>query len=257
MTIRGFLLACAIILLPCGAQAAMPQLPCAGSVPPAYSPPGADPVIAIWHAADLEQGKWQPPGCTGWAGAARSSLVVSLAGSFHFDGTLDRLLARAGAISQLPNVQYWSTTDKKWRPLAYDASALTGPNAKSRRADFTAADLAKDADLYYWEKDSRSGEIVYRLRVYENAPDRVLLASENVTPVRQFLMTMFKPGALQSVIAIQRLSPGIFGVTILSRTGEGTSFLAQGHDASYVNRAVALYRQLAGTKTDQEPPGAR
>src|SRR4029077_12201770 len=107
------------------------------STAPAYPPPEALPVIAIWHAGALAQGKWQPPSCTGWAPASRSKLVITLNGSFHFDGMMDQLLARIGAISQLRNVQYWSTTDKKWRPLAYDASALTGPNAKDRRADFS------------------------------------------------------------------------------------------------------------------------
>ena len=117
--------------------------------------------------------------------------------------------------------------------------------------------MIKNAKLYYWEDDSRSGEIVYRLSVFENTPDRAVVASENITPVRKFFVTLFKPGTLQSTIFIQRLSAGRFGIYILSRTGEGISTLAEGHDDSYVNRAVALYRQLAGIKTDQEPAAAR
>jgi hypothetical protein len=246
-------LTCALFAL--GAQAAVPQPPCAGT--PAYPAPGVAPAIALWHASDLEQAQWQPPACTGWPPASRSKLVVALSGSFRFDGKISDLLARAGAISTLAQVQYWSTTDKKWRPLAYGASALTGPDPKSRRGDFTVSDLTKDAALYYWENDTRSGEAVYRLRVYENTPERAVIASENITPIRRFFMTLFQPGALQTVMFIQRLSPGVVGVYSLSRTGPGTSLLADGHDESYVNRAVALYRQLAGIKTDQEPPAAR
>jgi hypothetical protein len=247
-------LACALFAL--GAQAAgLPQPPCNGPPSPAYPPPGAPPAIAVWHGSDLDQARWQPPACTGWTG--RSRLVVALAGSFRFDGKIGDLLARAGAISTLPKVQYWSTTDKKWRSLAYGASALTGPDPKSRRGDFSASELTKDADLYYWEDDSRTGEAVYRLRVYESTPDRAIIASENVTAIRRFFLTLFKPGSLQSVMFIQRLSSGVFGVYSLSRTGEGTSGLADGHEESYINRAVALYRQLAGIKTDQEPPAAR
>jgi hypothetical protein len=178
-------------------------------------------------------------------------------GSFRFDGGMGGLLARVGAVSLLRTVQYWSTTDKKWRPLANNASALTGPDVKSRREDFAISELKKGADLYYWQDDTRSGEAVYRLRVYENTPERAVISSENLTPIRRFFVTLFQPGALQSVIFIQHLSPDIFGVYILSRTGEGTSALAEGHAESYVNRAVALYRQLAGIKTDQEPPAAR
>lgn len=183
--------------------------------------------------------------------------MVGLAGSFRFNGGIADLVARIGAISSLAKIQYWSVTDKKWRPLANGAAALTGPDAKSRRGDFSASEMTRGADLYYWEDDSRTGAGVYRLRIYENTPERAVVASENVTPVRQFFMTLFRPGAIQSVMFIQRLSPGIFRVYSLSRTGEGTSGLAEGHDASYVNRAVALYRQIAGIKTDQEPPAAR
>ena len=159
-------LACAMFALGSGAQAAMPQPPCAGGVTPAYPAPEAAPAIAVWHASDLEQGKWRPPGCTGWPSLSRSNLVIALTGSLRFDGDISGLLARIGMISALPKVQYWSTTDKMWRPLAYDASALTGPDAKNRRSDFSPSELTKDADLYYWENDSRSGEATYRLRVY-------------------------------------------------------------------------------------------
>ena len=238
------------------AEAALPQLPCAGGAA-AYPAPGAAPAVSVWHDSDLTAAHWQPPACLGWAAASRSKLLVALSGSFRFDGSMDNLLARVGAISALPKVQYWSTTDKKWRPLAKEASALRGPDAKSRRGDFSAAELVKNATLYSWEDDSRTGEIVYRLRVDESTPERAVLASENITPVRQFFLTLFRPGALQSVMFIQRLSPGVFGVTTLSRTGEGTATLAEGHDASYINRAVALYRQLAGIKTDLEPLAAR
>ena len=239
------------------ALAAGPQPPCAMSAVPAYSAPGAPPTIGIWHSSDLDQSNWQPPKCTGWSPTSRSKLVVALAGSFRFTGSIDQILERAGAISTFRNIRYWSTTDEKWRPFANNAFALESPDKTSRRADFSASDLIKNATLYYWEDDSRSGEIVHRLRVFETTPDRAIIADENITPIRKFFVTLFDPGDLQSTIFIQRLSPDRFGVYILSRTGEASSAFAEGHDGSYVNRAAALYRQLAGIKTDQDPPAAR
>ena len=248
-------LTCATVALGSGAQAAVPAPPC-GGVAPAYPAPGAAPAIAVWHASDLQQANWQPPACTGWRPASPSNLVIVLAGSMRFDGNIGGLLARVGMISALPKIQYWSVTDKRWRSMAYGAAALTGPDGKNRRIDFSPSELVKEADLYYTEDDSRSGEATYRLRVYESTPERAVIATENVTPIRRFFLTLFKPGALQSVMFIQRLSPGVFGVYLINRTGEGTSSFADSHPASYVNRAVAVYRQLAGIKTDQEPPAA-
>ena len=202
------------------------------------------------------QNNWQPPSCTGWLADPRSRLIITLTGSFRFDGPMSMLLARVGTISALRSIQYWSTTEKKWGPLSNDASALTGPDSKSRRRDFSPSELVKGADLYYWEDDARTGPAIYRLRVSESASERFVVSSDNVTPIRRFWFTLFKPGALQSVLIIEHVAPGIFGVSVLNRSGEGSSVLTAGHDSSYVNRATALYRQLAGIKTDQEPPAA-
>jgi hypothetical protein len=253
----ALVVAAAAFSFPVSALAA-PQPPCeTASAAPAFSPPGAAPAVATWHAADLVG--WQPAGCTGWSAASadRSKLVVAVAGSFRFDGAIDRLLARIAAISTLRNVQYWSTTESKWRPLAYDASALSGPDAKSRRADFSAAELSNGASLHYWEDDTRSGEVVTRLAVRARTADAAVLTTENITPIRRFMVTLFPPGALQTVLVIRRISPKVWGAYLLSRTSNDSSMLAGGHEASYINRAVALYRQIAGIPTNQEPPAMR
>ncbi len=239
------------------AQAAGPQLPCDTSGSYVYPPAGVPPTIGIWHASDLAQANWQPPGCTGWPAGSHAKLIVTLTGSIHFDGEMDGLLAKIGAISTLKDISYWSAADKAWGHLATDASALTDANAKNRRRDFAGTDFAKGADLYYWEDGASTGATVYRLRVFESTAQRLVISSDNVTTVRKFVFTLFKPGALQSLLFIQRLSPGTFGVYILTRTGEGASILSNGHEEVFINRADALFRQLAGIKTNQEPPAMR
>ena len=243
-----------LLLLAPAAQAAGPQPPCAATAMPAYPPSDAPPAVAIWHSKDLEQ--WHPPSCTGWPAASPSKLIVTLAGSFRFDGLISELMARFGNVSALRDIRYWSTTDRRWGPLSNDSYALTGPDPKMRRRDFAAPDFVKGAELYYWEDDVRTGPAVYRLKVYESTAERFVIASDNVTPVRRFFLTLFKPGALQSLLIVQHTAPGTFGVYILSRSGEGASILTTGYEKSYVNRAAALYRHLAGIKTDQEPPAA-
>jgi len=246
----------ALLLLVSGAQAAGPQPPCAVPAIPVYPSPDSKPTIVIWPEKELEQDNWHPPSCTGWSTYSRSRLIVTVTGSFHFDGPMSALLSRVGTISALRSIQYWSTTEKKWGPLSTDASALTGPNSNSRRPDFSSSELITGASLYYWENDVRTGPAVYHLQVSESAADRFVIASDNVTPIRRFWFTLFKPGTLQSVLIIEHVAPGIFGVFILSRIGDGASALTAGHESSYVNRTAAFYRLLGGIKTDQEPPAA-
>lgn len=245
-----------LLLLASGAQALGPQPRCAIAGTPAYPSPDSAPDIVIWQGKQLERDNWHPPSCTGWPADSRSRLIVTLNGSFHFDGPMSALLARVGSISALRSIQYWSTTDKKWGALSNDSSALTGPDSKLRRPDFSPSELVKGAELYYWEDDSRTGPAIYRLQVTESGSDRFVISSENITPIRRFWFTLFKPGALQSVLVIEHIAPDVFGVSVLNRSGDGASVLTAGHESSYINRATALYRQLAGIKTDQEPPAA-
>ena len=170
---------------------------------------------------------------------------------------MDGLLNKIGAISTLKDVFYWSAADKKWAHLSTDAFALTDANAQDRRRDFTASDFVKDTDLYYWEDGASTGATVYRLRVSENTPQRLAISCDNVTTVRKFVFTLFRPGALQSLLFIQRLSPETYGIYIMTRTGEGASVLSNGHEEIFINRADALFRELVGIKTDQEPPAMR
>lgn len=195
-----------------------------------------------------------PPNCAGWASSSRSKLVVAMAGSFRFDGTADEVVRRIGAISTLPGVRYWSVTDNAWRPLAVEASALSRPDQQSRRADFLAEEMTSGRELYYWELHRRSGNIVYRMTVLQRSPVRAVIATENVTPVRMFLMTLFEPAALQSVAFVELIAPGVWGVYFLTRAGKGASTLAIGREESYVNVAPAMYGHLAGIQPSRTPP---
>lgn len=243
-----------LLLAPAITSAADIASPCPTAPASIYPALDSSPTIGVWHQKELIQEHWIPPSCTGWPSAAESRLLVTLTGRFRFAGSMNDLLDRMGAISSLREVHYWSDSDKEWRHLANDASALTSSSPTSRRSDFKASDLNKGAQLFYMEKDDSNRETVYRLSVYANSPNYFVLANENITPIKRFIFTIFKPGTLQSVVIMQRLSENTFGVYMLSRTDKRASALSEGHESVYVNRSLALYRKLAGVKTGVEPP---
>ena len=166
---------------------------------------------------------------------------------------MNKLLERIGAISSIPEVRYWSDADKEWQPLAERASALTTANPASRRSDFQANELSAGAERYYWESDSNR-ETVYRLHVRDRTSDRIIIANENLTPIKRSLFTIFKPTTLQSVVILQRLSANTFGVYMMNRTDMAASSLSDGHEKTYVSRSLALYRKLVGLRTDGKQP---
>ena len=229
-----------------------PVPPCEGvqSVPK-YARPGKPPNARLWKEG--HPGKsWLPPSCTGWT--PNDGILVAVAGQFRYTGGVDGLLSRFGAISTLRGLKYWSVTDEKWQTLITHATALDGPDLGRPRPDFTVSEVQNRPYLYFAETDNRSGEVVvYRMQVAAE-PERVVVAIENVTPVKIFMVTMFDPGDLQSVHFLTQAAPGLWNYYGLARTGGSLGAFLGLDDASYINRALALYSHFAGVAIEPVRP---
>jgi hypothetical protein len=152
-------------------------------------------------------------------------------------------------------MRYWSTTDKSWDVLITDASALDGPDAGQRRPDFSAAEIKARNDLFFMQADNRaSAPVVYRLRIETSGADHIAVSIYNFSPVKWHFITLFPAGSLRIRYWMDRLTPDVWGFYLLSGETKEASWLAGGHQGSYINRAAALYRHLLGVPTDQNPP---
>jgi len=241
-----------VIAVPSIAHAAGPQPPCEGGAVPGFGAPDGPPIAAAWSRADLQRAGWRPPACLGWQGDSR--LVVALAARFRSPLSLDALAERLAAVSRHPSIHMWSITRQEWRPLALDAWALDGPASKVRRPDPPGEALQPGRDLYYVEDTDVGGRTVYRLHVVEHTADRLVLATENVTPIRAAIITLFEPGALQAATILSRDGPDSWSLYEISRAGADSSSFVAGYQSSYLNRLEAMRRHLIGLPTDHEPP---
>jgi hypothetical protein len=230
----------------------LPRPPCGASPPdPDYAAAGNTPNIRVWNRRE-QTAPWVPPACTGWS-AKGAGVLVAVAGSFS-DGSSDDLLKRFASISRLQGLRYWSVSEAGWRTLITHATALDGPDLGHPRKDFTVAEMKSGSELYFAQSDNRaSGEIIYRMQVKQAGPSRLVIAIENVTAVRRFLITFFEPGDLQSVHYLERNGPGLWSYYGLAWAGEHGPSLLQMPDASYVNRAIAFYRHFAGSPDRVDP----
>jgi hypothetical protein len=106
--------------------------------------------------------------------------------------------------------------------------------------------------FYYVEQGGIVGRVTYRVRVLQHTSDRLVLQTENVTPITA-MATLFEPGGLRvaSFLTRQGDAWGLYGIV---RAGAQTSTLAVSSSSPYLNRLDAVRRLLAGIKTDQEPP---
>jgi hypothetical protein len=219
------------------------QPPCGATAEPAFPPVNRDPVVAVWRESELRQADWSPAPCLAWKGTTR--LAGAVAGTFTFDGGMDRLLDRIGAFSRYKLIPYWSASRRAWEPLALEAGLVGNVTPPPTRSDLQAADFVPGRAYGYFEVD-RTGRTTYRLTVRERSDDRVVLATENTSPIRVAFLPLFESGALQSMIFLERGGPSLWRYYQAMRAGEGTSVLALSNASSYVNRLTAFYRYVGG-----------
>jgi hypothetical protein len=206
--------------------------------------------------SDLDP-RWTPAACLGWRDP-QFKLMIALAGRLRGPRSADEMLARFGTVSALAGIRYWSVSDDRWQTLIAAATALDGPDLDRRRADFLPAELKDGKDHFFAQRDNRSSsDVIYRLRLREAGSDRLVIEIENVTAVRFFLVKLFAPGDLRSVYFLERHGADGWDYYGVMRIGRGATASAEGYRKSYINRAVALFRHVAGIATDQEPPAAR
>lgn len=226
---------------------------CGMTVQPQYAALNSPPIAQATHTKGDAAG---PPGAGCFANADSAVTWITVAAVIRTSDSWNTLIARFGAISQILDVQYWSTTEQKWRPLVSSAYATDAASPDQRRSDYSAAELATDKDRYYVVADSRSErQVSYRMRLRLSQPGRVVLETVNVEPVKKWGLTLYPPEGLHTWYFLDERSPGVWAYYSITRVLP-KSFLAEGHDKSYINRAVALYRHYVRLPTNAEPPSA-
>ena len=228
---RRLLVAAVLISLSAAAQAG-PVPPCGASPTPAFGEVNGPPQWRMWSADELTAERWQPAACLGWAGSTR--FVAAVASRFRSrDDVFQRLLN----IAAWPAIRYWSVSHQSWQPLALSVSAMNG-------AEFT-------------ERDENGGNIVYSLRVVQRDATHLVVATENLTPIRILFITAFEPGSLQTVTFIERVGADQWSTYQMTRVGAGASAFVLGYKGSFLNRLEAVRRYLAGLPADQPPLAPR
>lgn len=234
------------------AVAAGPQPPCAQESVPAFGAFDTAPSVQIWTQSDLAREQWQPPACLGWQGDSR--LVAAIATRFHSSLSIDDLAERLTAVSSHTSIRFWAVSRQEWRPLVASSSLIDGPDGTAPLPDPSRSALMPGRDFHYAEETDVSPRSVHRLRVLEHTADRLVLVTENVTPVRALFFTLFEPGALQTATFVERDGPDGFRLYEITRVTPASSALAVNSASGYLNRLDSVRRHLAGLPTDRDPP---
>jgi hypothetical protein len=228
--------------------------PCEGPPHPAYAQTGGPPLIASWNEDDLNKAAWQFSPCLHWTDG-RTRMATALAAAVHAP-SLDHLLVRYGALSQYKGIRFWSTMHQSWEPFVTQAGFTDGPEARYIVPDLKPEDFVTGRQFYYYEIDPRTGRTIHHLTVQQRTADRVELATENLTPIKYSMFTVFEAHALRSATFIERRGVGEWGYYQTIGVGEGSDFIAVHSASPYINRLTSLYRYMAGMSTDSAPPAA-
>jgi hypothetical protein len=197
--------------------------------------------VATWTGTEFPH---ELAPCIGWD-FQKFTAFAAVAGTFQ-TAHLDAVLSRIGAISTYKGMRYWSVTDHRLEPLIKEAFAVEGSSAINRRSDFTPADMQVGRELFFTEQDNRSSDpVLYRMKVIERSPDRIVVDITNTNKVRRFLLTLFEPGDLRTALFISRTADGIWTCYALSAFHPTTLTGLLDSHKSQVNRVIALYGHIA------------
>ena len=106
--------------------------------------------------------------------------------------------------------------------------------------------------------DNRSRyETVSRLRVSEADNGRIVIETANVTPLRWLFTSFAAPGDVQTWYFLEHEAAGTWRFYSLTRVQYASRWFSSViPNASYINRALAMYRYITGIPTDRDPPAA-
>jgi hypothetical protein len=238
------------------AAAAEPVTPCGSDPYPAYAPPGPLPALALWRSGELPT-DWVPPACTGWA-PREGGVVFAVAGRFEHEGSFDALLARAGAFSRQTEIRRWDVKKGRWERQYRASAALKDPDPASRRPDFGPAEFVTGARLHFVQDAMDSlGPIVHEMTVRERSAARLVMTTRNVNKGRVYGWPVIDPGGLEGFFVVEREAGPIWRYYALTRAHILVPGAMAPPPGDHLNKAVALFRFIAGMPTDAEPPAVR
>ena len=207
--------------------------------------------VEIWFGVDL--GVWAPPTCTGWL-ARPFTVLVEAIGKTVLKGGPSTILALLARISNLTTIRYWSTTRNQWRYLIPEATALSGPDPAHRRADFDRAELRTGTIFFWQEENTPLRAVTYRMSARVVNAQTVVVEIYNALPARAGPFITIPPGHHEFLYLFRQHDNEMWSLYGLMRSGSGPRLGARAGRKSYGNRAVALFRYLAGERTDEAPP---
>ena len=232
------------------AAQAEPVCPTLENTPfPDYADIGENPRVAVWH--DLPA---TPASCIS-VNQINAKIVVAMAATFDHSGTLADIAAKAGAISALQDLTYWSVTDNSWRKLISTSIALRSSDSRNTRPDFTADEVLGGNTLYFAQNDTRTwGTNTYSFSTVSLSATRVAFKSENISRIRLGPITLFKPGSIQNLVILSQIDKTTWSYYSLVSIRDS---LLAANEKSLINRQAAAFRFLIGQPADREPPVAR
>lgn len=247
-------LSLALVLLSTGVQAQGLHPPCGTAAEPQFPAQDGSPAVAVWRESELSRMNWTPAPCLDWH--SRTRLAGAVAGAFTSVGGMDPLLDRIGAFSRYGLIRYWSDARHDWRPVAREAG-LVGDTRSPADTNLFAASFIPGRVYTYFQVDAEGRRTTYRLTVRERSADRVILAIENVSAIHFAFFPLFDPGALQSVIFLERRGPSSWRYFQAVRATDGVSLVALSDSAAYTNRLTAFYRYVTGSIRSREEANHR
>lgn len=143
------------------------------------------------------------------------------------------------SLSTLSGIEYFSASRNRMRTYLYEAYRIDTPANRKPLADPVMRTLPREEHIYAFLKDSSLGSYIANVN-YTYREDYFVMAINNVTTLRRFLIPIARPGKMRTyILLIPRDNEILFyGLAFVKSFDPfGT---AQDREESFYNRLIAL-----------------
>jgi hypothetical protein len=214
---------------------------------------GTNPTVDLWQPSGDDL--WQPPSCIPWV-VKPARVVVTTLGRFQHTGNVDEILKRFADVSDMTSIQYWSVTKQKWKPLFKQSHALD-PEENTQRDNFQLQELMPGHHVQVQQTEAYlPAPLTLDWQILERTPDRLVITMTNTSDVKWMFSRVIAKGNYEFFYLLERETGSTWRFYNVSRLTGGNIVLSLLPNESYINRAAAIFRYVAGYPTDIEPPVA-
>ncbi len=114
------------------------------------------------------------------------------------------------SFSKMRGIQYYSVTRGKQKQLIFDSYSIAHPNKRDSIADPYATNFHSSYNSYYYQKDNRTGGLLYKATLKRAKDNSLIFTTTNIRKSTRYLIIKINPNDIYRYIRLLPTEKGYY-----------------------------------------------